>query len=306
MLSQRIIHVLGEEMLWECREATNCECASMKFYREKTKGDRLSFGLDMVSFTLKEYFDDLLNGGKGSASSFDLWQALIKAYSGLKITHEGDRLAALSGVARQVARGINGTYLAGIWKDDPPGALLWATKGLAKRRINSGIPTWSWAFLEFMDTSTSNFIWYPFGRIAVDKRVTVIDADCISDPFTSPTGGTITLKCAAVSGRIVLKKFRHEEHDPFAKVYFNGGQKVPVTLDFATNIREIEQVMCILIGTPTTGRYLPSCLFLVLEKNNGEETYKRVGVIYDFFDFYQTSTAVRIFDNAPVATISIA
>ncbi|KAJ0114986.1 hypothetical protein J7T55_001393 [Diaporthe amygdali] len=67
-------------------------------------------------------------------------------------TSEGskDILPALAGVARRYGERHGKTYLAGLWKEDLPGALMWKKWGndvLLPRPLQHVAPTWSWASL---------------------------------------------------------------------------------------------------------------------------------------------------------------
>jgi hypothetical protein len=80
------------------------------------------------------------------------WEAMVEAYSRRNFTHHGDRLPALSGLARLLDQG---RYLAGHWRKSLPEGLLWATTDVGhsslkftdKITVGTGPPTWSWASL---------------------------------------------------------------------------------------------------------------------------------------------------------------
>ncbi|KAK5652331.1 hypothetical protein OQA88_10523, partial [Cercophora sp. LCS_1] len=57
----------------------------------------------------------------------ETWSFLVQEYARLSLTHETDRLPALSGIASAVHSMLNanGTYLAGIWSSQLPQALCW-------------------------------------------------------------------------------------------------------------------------------------------------------------------------------------
>lgn len=56
-----------------------------------------------------------------------------------------DRLPALAGIARRYGKQHGKTYLAGIWKEDLPGALIWGSGDVLPRPLQHVAPTWSWA-----------------------------------------------------------------------------------------------------------------------------------------------------------------
>jgi hypothetical protein len=87
---------------------------------------------------------------------------LIQDFTKRALTVDTDMLPAISGIVQALDICVNGQYLAGLWSNDLPLALLWvASKGrdepsarreLGKRR---GAPSWSWASsscpIEFLD-----------------------------------------------------------------------------------------------------------------------------------------------------------
>jgi len=88
----------------------------------------------------------------------EFWQLLVEEYSRLKLTHQTDRLPALSGIAATVAGLLSNqlggeqsrpnTYLAGIWSKDLPAALYWTCSPGSRRPSRYRAPTFSWASIE--------------------------------------------------------------------------------------------------------------------------------------------------------------
>jgi hypothetical protein len=83
---------------------------------------------------------------------FDYWTGVIAAYSEMDITNITDRLPALSGIASEFQRVTKAQYLAGIWREDMPGALAWyvplyENTGISPltSAFNYVAPSWSWA-----------------------------------------------------------------------------------------------------------------------------------------------------------------
>ncbi|TGO71979.1 hypothetical protein BELL_0506g00050 [Botrytis elliptica] len=74
------------------------------------------------------------------------WSIIVENYSKSQLTISSDKLVAFSGVAKHFANKYKVEYLAGIWKEHLPHALVWSvddkdgTRPLPLRR-----PSWSWA-----------------------------------------------------------------------------------------------------------------------------------------------------------------
>lgn len=77
-LSRRILHYSHDEMVWECMEASMCECGVVG----------KSTGHDDVFKKIAEAMD---------------WNTVIAWYSGTRLTQRSDRLPALSGMAAKFA-----------------------------------------------------------------------------------------------------------------------------------------------------------------------------------------------------------
>jgi len=125
LLSPRFLQFGQDELLWDCREATSCEC-----------GQRPP---DLVDSQCSMDGTPELLAHK--------WRNIVELYSSLDLTFPTDALPALSGLAKRMAECRPGaTYLAGIWDTSLALDLLWVPIGSARRRANPyRAPTWSWS-----------------------------------------------------------------------------------------------------------------------------------------------------------------
>lgn len=118
-LSKRSIHFGRNQLLWECKQmkgSTQLPWMEMK----KKKGLTYPEG----------------------------WLQLVEDYSLRALTKSEDKLPALAGIA-EVYQGAHAQYLAGIWSDQFPAALMWhSLDPYAKRHDAYRAPTWSWASLQ--------------------------------------------------------------------------------------------------------------------------------------------------------------
>lgn len=77
------------------------------------------------------------------------WGSILAEYTSRGITNISDKLPALAGVAKRYAETHCKHYLAGIWAEDLPLALLWRLaydRTTNKHNIES--PSWSWASVD--------------------------------------------------------------------------------------------------------------------------------------------------------------
>lgn len=91
LLARRIVHFTDGELLWECLECLKCECIQIN--------NSLQAG-EMRGITRRSQFVPCATVASGT-TNHDLWLGLIMHYSTLKLTHESDRLPALSGLAKK-------------------------------------------------------------------------------------------------------------------------------------------------------------------------------------------------------------
>ncbi|KAL3421007.1 hypothetical protein PVAG01_07452 [Phlyctema vagabunda] len=81
------------------------------------------------------------------------WYRLFEEYCTRLLTFESDRLAAISGLAKEIQRQTKFSYMAGLWLEDLHHGLLWTVNGRGTRSGEYRAPSWSWAALDM------NFYW---------------------------------------------------------------------------------------------------------------------------------------------------
>jgi hypothetical protein len=172
LLPNRILHYTTSQIIWKC-------CEEQRFERGVTERvqDRISetltysdhhdiafgsgsgFFWELPAFmkfkTFKSYLPVNLEYPLMSHPTFRLWYDLVEDFTQRQFTNMGDRLMAISGLARIYGDMIrNPTYVAGLWKEDLIRGLLWHVKGttlIPKRSADNNstcheaFPSWSWA-----------------------------------------------------------------------------------------------------------------------------------------------------------------
>lgn len=77
------------------------------------------------------------------------WDSIIKEYSQRELTFGKDRLPALAGLAARYGKETGYTYLAGLWREEMPQALLWYRSTVLlpyqQHPASETAPSWSWA-----------------------------------------------------------------------------------------------------------------------------------------------------------------
>jgi hypothetical protein len=131
LLSRRMLHFTRNEIVWECLEATQCECGWLDNNDVRHQG---------------------ATGSYKRAVGDKTWAEVIKEYAKRPLTVATDRLPALGGIAKTTAmkRGYHKEeYLCGLWEKELEDTFFWyLTEPPRGPRPNPQIPTWSWASVD--------------------------------------------------------------------------------------------------------------------------------------------------------------
>ncbi|OSS48213.1 hypothetical protein B5807_07841 [Epicoccum nigrum] len=118
-LSRRSIHFGKNQLLWECKEIKG---SAQLPWRETQR--------------------------KSGLKHTPEWFRLIEDYTLRGLTKSSDKLPAVAGVADE-NQVHNGHYLAGLWSNQFPAALMWQSMDpYAKRHEAYRAPSWSWASIK--------------------------------------------------------------------------------------------------------------------------------------------------------------
>ncbi|KAF4775107.1 hypothetical protein HER10_EVM0006584 [Colletotrichum scovillei] len=134
-LSPRVLHFCAEEVVWVCRDYQKSE--SMDNDETFTYDDEWTkTGYPYTPYGILEKHPRYL------------WYRTVKEYSRLRLSRGDDKMAALSGLAKQMQDlRLGDRYLVGLWEKTLLLDLLWNVEGYhsaPKSRI-ARYPTWSWA-----------------------------------------------------------------------------------------------------------------------------------------------------------------
>ncbi|KAE9364691.1 HET-domain-containing protein [Stipitochalara longipes BDJ] len=195
MLASRVLHFGPEEISWECFETRRCECGwGGSYQRDQVKKSHFASTLS------QSIMDNDLNSGQPQER---IWRQTIVQYSPLALTFASDRLPALSGLAEQMRRCTNWTYLAGLWKENLPLDLLWYLDGdpqLNSSPVTWRAPSWSWASLDGPIMYYRKF-YVPDKPVDLAVYCKVLGAECtiMGQSLTGRvTAGYIKLACSIV------------------------------------------------------------------------------------------------------------
>ena len=287
LLSSRMVHFTDSELIWECGTKLCCECMEIERQKIDYGNARLKFRNSLLS--------------KDPEARFEIWWRILASYCRRDITYETDLLPALSGIATQMQQHGAGDYLAGIWRDNLPLALLWDGGGeFSERIIPYRAPTWSWASLRRAKSKDNDS---RFGPDTVNFRTknleilhtTVINAHCSA--VGKDTRGAVASGYITLSGPLVevtwfskqkmpssrLKKAVDSRYD-LVRMYESSNIRAHAIFDFNLTLAEYDTLHCLLIGEQDgIGNDIP--IGLILKKARGnEDSWERVGTfsVYDW------------------------
>ncbi|KAM5378162.1 hypothetical protein ACJZ2D_004620 [Fusarium nematophilum] len=177
LLPNRRLRFYRSEMVWECNCRKTCECGHVLglTHLQHLRGQR---GIASPVFKGGPLADLKPLGRQEQRSSKSMlpfrhtkeWFEIITDYSKRALFQpESNKLMAISGVAKifleasESGKACKDEYLAGLWRSTLLDSLPWHASGSNKyRRLDGGVPTWSWASLD------GSVVFRPSGSLAGD------------------------------------------------------------------------------------------------------------------------------------------
>ena len=124
-LAPRILHFIGSQVLWECREKYGIPLESGMELKEMQIQHKTQTLFGSLA-------DSLLNPNfwpeKGELLENYWYEKVVPEYSIRALTNGNDKLPAIGGIAKTFAQRLGYKYIAGLWLDDFVYGLFWGTK----------------------------------------------------------------------------------------------------------------------------------------------------------------------------------
>ncbi|KAL9621810.1 MAG: hypothetical protein Q9160_003783 [Pyrenula sp. 1 TL-2023] len=216
LCAQRYLAFGRDEMRWECRETSSCECD-----RERMPSDIRSPGSGGKALRT---IDTMLRAANID-SVLDSWRyKIVPEYTSRELTFHSDKLVAISAVAAKYHARCGLEYVAGLWKEDLVQQLLWRTHQVPQSQSPSlaehfatdatemvpaaiedhGTPSWSWASVK----CPIKYDWEILNvtRHTKEEFVKVLEAratPCTPNSFGPVKDGTIKLMGKIVEATII-------------------------------------------------------------------------------------------------------
>jgi hypothetical protein len=286
VLSQRVLRCAEKQLEWDCRTLSCSEediTGDADF--NETKGlkhfKRICLSQDALIQKLYHNLDHDLDAT--ICLPFEIWGRILEDFVLRNITYDADRLPAISGVAKEIARHTGYTYKAGLWEQHLQIELLWSTSGNATWLHDHVAPSWSWASLDFSTTGCLLFHESEIGdRHNILKLINVLSVEVSyagSDEF-----GRVTSAQLSISGRCREIQHWHKSEKGFrcrldvgcAGGFSQGLQSLPVDALFMQIIfveQSLEEVDIDRFSRRGTFKAL-----ILQPINRIERKYRRIGV----------------------------
>ncbi|KAL5322577.1 hypothetical protein ACEPPN_010550 [Leptodophora sp. 'Broadleaf-Isolate-01'] len=124
LMAPRVLHFCQDQIAWECRRVDASES-----FRDGIASFRLRAGEIERAERLKSFvpcgpsnFGNL----QGRLATYHHWKAVVERYSKTRLTNPGDKLIALSGIAKLTFGELPDVeYVAGLWSEYLESQLLW-------------------------------------------------------------------------------------------------------------------------------------------------------------------------------------
>ncbi|KAI3318160.1 HET-domain-containing protein [Xylariaceae sp. AK1471] len=248
------------------------------------------------------------------------WYQVVEEYSTRQLTKDDDRLVALGGLARLVARSTNAKYLAGIWETGLIEGLMWSRKSRDQQLRQPGAfsaPSWSWASIVgpirfLMYTWSDRAQWkarYSDFEPLAEYRDCHIAPKSMEDGFGRLDGGRLTLRAPLLAVTAlrprqedpvdtsqwanmvpdrspVTDKVLHLRHGGKTTMWIEGGFDTPVDVDIP-----LSQIFVVFLARlPSVGstdkvsghyRFLEHRFGLIVQRTDSGE-FRRIGFVDGF------------------------
>lgn len=159
VLSRRQIHFTPTQVFFECRSSAHCESFVDGMPQEfppygRSAEDKLNV-LKIFGAMLQESQDNKSMSENMLVRLHDSWNMVVQEYTNMSLTYSTDKMAAIAGLAAEMAKATGSRCLAGLWEDQIHVNLVWAPNDFVFRNVRPRprrAPSWSWMSIDHMVT----------------------------------------------------------------------------------------------------------------------------------------------------------
>ncbi|KAI2776567.1 HET-domain-containing protein [Daldinia loculata] len=184
LMARRYLSYGTDEMTWNCRKHSLCEC-----------GWNSSQPSHFNKLNLEQMLGLLSHWGLTT-----LWiNNIVIPYTRRRLTVQSDKLVALSAVASRFQSYYGGSYLAGLWEEDLIYGLLWKTRSGKPEEFEA--PSWSWVSVNSDCFSYNMWAKYSTALAKVGRTSVKLSTKNIYGPVS---GGSVQLRGRAVQAKLCI------------------------------------------------------------------------------------------------------
>lgn len=177
VLAPRTLHCGDQGFFWECRSLIASEYFPDGYSQDFVRANSVML-LDSTNLSL-------------------WWKDLKKWYSRCDLTKSGDKLVALSGIARFIQGMTGDRYFAGLWRESLAEEIRWRSLD-PQKRPQYRAPSWSWAAI---DGPVDSYFFDPQdGGIEYAHVLSVSVIHSGKDTFGAVLDGNLSLRCGLIVG----------------------------------------------------------------------------------------------------------
>lgn len=280
ILAPRLLYLCATEMFWQCREVLASET-----YPDGIPPTPRHY----APWIPRETIWKALNGPHTAKLPrpdapkellWEIWREVIEIYTKCSLTFVGDKLVAVSGLAKSIQAAFNIDYCAGLWDWDLEYQLLWGGASSQPRYPPPSYraPTWSWAsmdgYISMSRYQEERERWLLVARI-VDKYV---------ETQTSDTTAHILGAYIRLSGWLATIRIRRDDGPQMNwDVFANGawskdshGHYLGLDSDVPT-----DQVHALAVLVDKAEDQPAAAVFLLLQPTGvGKGQFYKIGTLY--------------------------
>lgn len=147
LLSRRVLHFTPNQLFWEC---LNQEASEVQPDGIPEGSSTLIKNWSLEEFKITRHPGSVWEVGR--PNPYGIWGYIVRQYTRGELSKPGDKLVAISGIAKLMQRYLGGEdeYVAGLWKRHLVHQLLWEveSKQAVQRPEEYRAPSWSWAAVD--------------------------------------------------------------------------------------------------------------------------------------------------------------
>jgi hypothetical protein len=211
-----------------------------------------------------------------------VWNKVLLAYTRCSLTHDEDKLIAISAIAKQIQLLAKDTYLAGLWRRYLPYHLLWATDQRDKHRIRSPkycAPSWSWASMKGRIE--------PYLSIRPDSPVMIQVLEARVQTTTSDLMGQVCDGCLKIQGWLRTFSIIYDREDSVFRINtkHSGLGLLPESFaQFDENQQPDDHEWWFLPILPLGPWIQSMAMGLIMVETGNRDEYRRVGMFMAYDD----------------------